>query len=132
MNVSEMTCEQVNEAIARLRESPGTIRLIPRAGGLLPNLYDYCHDWAAAGPLLEEMTRVHQVRLNFDPQYISDKAYDQWLDGPAGADYPSAPRFYLPDLMLFYDGDMGDPPAGDVLPEAIARAYHAWRTEADA
>ena len=60
MNISEMSCEQVNEAIAKLRlewvdDSAETVRDGWRQINVPLRPFDYCRDWAACGPLLEEM-----------------------------------------------------------------------------
>ena len=53
----KMSCEQVNEAIAELRNEYREYRVLVVNVGLVPHKVapDYCHDWAASGPLLEEM-----------------------------------------------------------------------------
>ena len=48
MNVNEMSCTEVNEAIAKLRDAH------PELGGR-PLPRDYFRSWSACGPLLEEM-----------------------------------------------------------------------------
>ena len=67
INVAELTCEQVNEELAKRRMegwfSP-TRRVLDGAGQVIDRVrldvpeyrwHDYCHDWRWAGVLLEEM-----------------------------------------------------------------------------
>ena len=46
-----LTCEQINRAIAKQRKA----KPLCWDGNLDPVWPNYCRDWAAAGPLLEDM-----------------------------------------------------------------------------
>ena len=99
MNVSEMTCEQVNKAIAKLREEVGAWRI--DEDGDDTEVLDYCHDWAACGPLLEEMPRWSLF----------------------------SPRKHSPGYTLCLD-DWSEPgPTHATALEAVARAWLQWKTE---
>lgn len=49
----ELTCNEVNEAIAGLRRETSVFRALGESG--ITNARDYCDDWIAAGSLLEEL-----------------------------------------------------------------------------
>ena len=92
MNVNEMSCEQVNEAIAKLRDAH------PELGGR-PLPRDYCHDWAACGPLLEEIAGDQTLGVGICH-------YGEWEVEITGATL-----------------------GGETLPEAVARAWLQWKME---
>lgn len=65
LNVATMTCDEVNEELWKRRrellkwpddEQP----LLQEYVGVVP---DYCHYWAACGPLLEECVRIRRGEL---------------------------------------------------------------------
>jgi hypothetical protein len=121
MNVSDMTCEQVNEAIRVLRPlDPPTVSMQlvkPETAEFVGHTRyppDYCHDWAACGPLLEEMVNASVLDVSC------------WK-GPR--DYHVAPSFQ--DAVPVYastDRQNSQGTSKDALPEAIARAWLKWRT----
>ena len=96
MNVSEMSRSEVNEAIAKLRDA---WHYAAGPGGTTGP--DYCHDWAACGPLLEAMPRWSLF----------------------------SPRKHSPGYTLCLD-DWSEPgPTHATALEAVARAWLQWKTE---
>ena len=105
MNVNEMTCEQVNEAIAKLRlewvdDSAETVRDGWRQINVPLRPFDYCRDWAACGPLLEEIAGDQTLGVGICH-------YGEWEVEITGATL-----------------------GGETLPEAVARAWLRWKMEA--
>jgi len=89
MNVADMTCEEVNEALAKFRGEEQEI--VPRIVEILPSLDwpvygpgipDYCDDWKWAGKVLEDMCRPTLSQHNNDDQWSAS----YWKDiGDGGA-----------------------------------------------
>ncbi len=84
--MSELTCEEVNRAIARLRGVP---QIPTWSAGYVEADIDYCHDWAVAGPLLEEMYAARGckiwVRADVGARLTEStaRAYYAWKQGAA-------------------------------------------------
>lgn len=111
MNVSKMSTEQVNEAIAKLRGEwlcPGhrsdITYVTPYRRGIFtvgaPS--DYCHDWQAAGPLLVEMCEASSMDVAI------------W-HGKSG--WHCVPTIHEREVHGH----------GAELPEAVSRAYAQWK-----
>lgn len=102
----ELTCEEVNEAIARFR---GEEEYDETWDGKEEQVYitypDYCHDWAAAGMLWNEMPPGSSISKRHE--------------SPACAVCCSTSLLGIAVAWA------------DETPEAIARAYHAWRAKGD-
>jgi len=102
-----LSCEQINQAIAKQRNEVGIGPLRVVRTGLGGGDYyttcdrDYCHDWAAAGPLLEKMAEAGmRPRLG----YVGPDWVMFWFPGHIKAEARLEVR---------------------LLPELITRAYHA-------
>lgn len=99
--MSTLTCSQINEAIARLLDEEQYDETWDgEEERLFINYPDYCHSWGAVVVLLEEMVNDHTMHL---------WASQGWHCGDGGVGQHS-------------DGH------GSCLTEAIARAYHAWKS----
>ena len=96
MNVNEMSRSEVNEAIARLRDA---WHYAAGPGGTTGP--DYCHDWAACGPLWDEMPPGSTI--------IKHRA-----ERKIAVSWPVEHNWH-------------DDQQAEETPEAIARAYYAWR-----
>ena len=104
MNVNEMSCAEVNEAIAKLRPAYGDIVAFDADDRPILEPPDYCDDWAACGPLLEEMREV-------------DVCVEALM---AGRLWRVSSCSWRSSFDFVESGD---------LPEAIARAWLQWKTE---